>query len=413
MRLRFSRILPQIDLEGAMAFTKPKINQSTTIPFYRDERILKIIAQVISTVVIVGFLIWAALNFLRAAEARNMTLTFDFLKEAAGFPISNPPIKYEPSMSFGRAFFVGLVNTLLVSITGIIAATILGTLLALARLSSNWLLNRIAMVFIEFNRNIPLLVFLFIIYFVVFGGLPKVEESIVWPGPIYLNRRGIYLTWPRLTDTGKPFVILLFTGIVTAIIAYIYLRRRREISGKNTFFVQVSLGILIGSGILGWVLSGGNPFQLSVPVLEGFNLQGGLRLTPEFAGLFIGLTTYTAAFIAEVVRSGIQAVDRGQIEAARAVGLSTMQVLSLVVMPQALRVIIPPMISQYLNLTKNSSLALAIGFQEVFSVGKIAINQAGRAVPVFVLVMLTYLALSLLTSLVLNMYNRRIQFVTR
>jgi general L-amino acid transport system permease protein len=297
--------------------------------------------------------------------------------------------------------------------TGIIAATILGTLVALARLSSNWLLSRMALLFIEFNRNIPLLVFLFIIYFVVFGGLPRVEESIVWPGPIYLNRRGIYMTWPRLTKTGLPFVILLFIGIVLAIIAYIYLRRRREISGKNSYFVQVSLGILIGSGILGWVLSGGNPYQLSVPMVEGFNLQGGLRLTPEFAGLFIGLTTYTAAFIAEVVRSGIQAVDRGQIEAARAVGLSTIQVLSLVVMPQALRIIIPPMISQYLNLTKNSSLALAIGFQEVFSVGKIAINQAGRAVPVFALVMLTYLALSLFTSLVLNLYNRRIQLVTR
>jgi general L-amino acid transport system permease protein len=191
------------------------------------------------------------------------------------------------------------------------------------------------------------------------------------------------------------------------------LRHRREISGQNTYYSQISLGILIVSGILGWVLSGGAPFQLAIPELQGFNFQGGLRLTPEFSGLFIGLTIYTAAFIAEVVRSGIQAVDRGQIEAARAVGLSTMQVLSLVVMPQALRVIIPPMISQYLNLTKNSSLALAIGFQEVFSVGKIAINQAGRAVPVFALVMLTYLALSLLTSFVLNLYNSRIQFATR
>ncbi|HSM72718.1 MAG TPA: ABC transporter permease subunit, partial [Anaerolineales bacterium] len=165
--------------------------------------------------------------------------------------------------------------------------------------------------------------------------------------------------------------------------------------------------------VLGWIFSGGTPFQISVPVLDGFNFQGGLRLTPEFTAMFVGLTTYTAAFIAEVVRSGIQAVDRGQIEAARAVGLSTTQVLSLVIMPQALRIIIPPMISQYLNLTKNSSLALAIGFQEVFSVGKIAINQAGRAVPVFVLVMLTYLSLSLLTSFVINLYNSRIQFVTR
>jgi general L-amino acid transport system permease protein len=396
-----------------MASTQSVDQQSTSIPFYRDERVLRIIAQVVSTVIIVGLLVLAVLNFLQAAEARNMTLTFGFLKEAAGFPISNPPVEYEPSMSYGRAFYVGLVNTLLVSVTGVIFATILGTLVALARLSSNWLLSRIALVYIEFNRNIPLLVLLFILYFVIFGNLPQVKESIVWPGPIYLNRRGIYITWPRLTETGMPFVILLGIGIVIAIITFTFLRRRREVSGQNTYYSQISVGILIVSGVLGWVLSGGTPFQLSTPALEGFNFKGGLRLTPEFAGMFVGLTTYTAAFIAEVVRAGIQAVDRGQIEAARAVGLSTMQVLSLVVMPQALRVIIPPMISQYLNLTKNSSLALAIGFQDVFSVGKIAINQAGRAVPVFALVMLTYLSLSLLTSFVLNIYNRRIQFVTR
>ena len=396
-----------------MTSTQSIDQERTSIPFYRDERILRIITQVVSTVIIVGLLILAVLNFLQAAEARNMTLTFGFLKEAAGFPISNPPIEYEPSMSFGRAFFVGLVNTLIVSITGIIAATILGTLVALARLSSNWLLSRIALVFIEFNRNIPLLVLLFILYFVIFGQLPQVKESIVWPGPTYINKRGIYLTWLRLTDTGIPFVILLSIGIVLSIIAYIVLRWRRENSGQSTYYLQVSIGILILSGLLGWIFSGGTPFQLTIPELQGFNFQGGLRLTPEFSGMFIGLTIYTAAFIAEVVRAGIQAVDRGQIEAARAVGLSTTQVLSLVVMPQALRVIIPPMISQYLNLTKNSSLALAIGFQEVFSVGKIAINQAGRAVPVFALVMLTYLALSLFTSFVLNIYNRRIQFVTR
>jgi general L-amino acid transport system permease protein len=396
-----------------MASVESTNQQRTSIPFYRDERVLKIVAQIVSTIIVVGFLIWAVLNFLRAADARNMTLSFGFLNEAAGFPISNPPIDYEPSMTFGRAFFVGLVNTLLVSVSGVIAATILGTLVALARLSSNWLLSRIAMVFIEFNRNIPLLVLLFILYFVVLGRLPQVADSIVWPGPMYLNRRGIYLTWPRLTESGMPFVILMGIGIVLAIVAYITLRRRRELTGQNTYFGPVSIAIVIVSAVIGWVLSGGSPFQVSTPELSGFNFQGGLRLTPEFAGMFIGLTTYTAAFIAEVVRSGIQAVDRGQIEAARAVGLSTMQVLSLVVMPQALRIIVPPMISQYLNLTKNSSLALAIGFQEVFSVGKIAINQAGRAVPVFALVMLTYLTLSLLTSFVLNLYNSRIQFVTR
>lgn len=390
----------------------PKRKKSS-IPFYRDERVLQIAAQIISAALIFAFVIWAILNFIRAADARNMTLTFQFLKEAAGFPISNPPIEYDPAMSFGRAFLVGLVNTLIVSGTGIITATILGTLVALARLSSNWLLSRIALVFIEFHRNIPLLVLLFIWYFVVFGFVPPVKESLVWPGPIYVNKRGIYLTWPRLTDDGTIFLIMFLVGIVTALILFILLRRIRQNTGKQTYFMPASFGLLVLFTLLGWFLSGGSPFVVDVPYLEGFNYKGGLRLTPEFAGMYLSLSLYTAAFIAEVVRGGIQAVHKGQVEAARAVGLTQFQVLSLVVMPQALRVIIPPMISQYLNLTKNSSLALAIGFQEVFAVGKIAINQAGRAVPVFALIMLTYLSLSLLTSLVLNIYNRRIQFVVR
>ncbi|MCJ7703552.1 MAG: ABC transporter permease subunit, partial [Anaerolineales bacterium] len=388
-----------------MATDQPSVQSKSSIPFYRDERILKGIAQIVSAILIIGFVIWAVLNFLKAAEARNMTLTFGFLKEAAGFPISNPPIEYQPSMSFARAFLVGLVNTLSVALTGIVAATILGTLAALARLSSNWLLSRLAFIYIEFHRNIPLLVLLFIWYFAVFAQLPQVSDTIRWPGSTYINKRGIYLAWPRLTESGTPLLVSLWVGIILAVVVFSLLRRRREITGQETYYLPVSIALLVIFPLIGWIISDGPPFQLDVPVLVGFNFQGGLRVTPEFAALFLGLSLYSGAFIAEVVRSGVQAVDRGQIEAARAVGLSTIQVLSLVIMPQALRIIIPPMISQYLNLTKNSSLALAIGFQEVFSVGKIAINQAGRAVPVFALVMLTYLSLSLLTSLILNIYN--------
>lgn len=386
---------------------------SKSIPFYRDERIINIFTQTLSTIIVIGFVVWLAINFKEAADARGLALSFDFLKNPAGFPISDPAIEYNPTMSFGRAFTVGLLNTLRVAGIGIITATILGTLIALARLSSNWLLSKIALVYIEFHRNIPLLVLLFLWYFTIFQQLPKVENAIRLPGPSYLSRRGIYLAWPRLTETGDIFRIFLIAGIILAPIAFFVLRRRREVTGKKTYYTPISLGLLIGLPIIGWFASGGNPIWLDVPALSGFNYQGGYRLTPEFAALYIGLTMYTAGFIAEVVRAGIQAVDRGQIEAARAVGLNNTQVLSLIVLPQALRIIIPPMISQYLNLTKNSSLALAIGYQDVFSVGKIAINQAGRAVPVFALVMLTYLTLSLLTSFVLNIYNRRIQFVTR
>jgi general L-amino acid transport system permease protein len=218
------------------------------------------------------------------------------------------------------------------------------------------------------------------------------------------------MIWPRLTETGSIFIILFIVGFILAIITWIYLRNLRERLGRSTYFAGGSLGMLLLFTLGGLVLAQWNPFWLDTPVFEGFNFSGGQRLTPEFAALLVGLVLYTAAFIAEVVRAGIQSVDRGQMEAARATGLSPFQVLGLVIIPQALRVIIPPMISQYLNLTKNSSLALAIGYADVFNVGRIMINQAGRAVPIFGMIMLTYLIMSLITSVILNIYNRRIQF---
>lgn len=389
------------------------MTQPKAIPFYRDERYLSAAAQIVSALLVVAFLWWLGVNFLRAADARNLSLSFSFLDKPAGFPISDPAIPYETRDSFGYAFLVGLLNTLRVAVAGVVAATILGTLVALARLSSNWLLSKIALAFIEFHRNIPLLVLLFIWYFTVFRELPAVDESVILPGPIFLNQRGVYFTWPQLNETGWVFAAGLLLGIMGAILLWKVLRARRELTGKKTYYVEISLAVLFALPVLGWLLAGGEPLRFDVPSLQGFNIRGGLRLTPEFAGLFVALVTYTAAFIAEVVRSGIQAVDRGQLEAARALGLNNFQVLTLVVFPQAMRVIIPPMISQYLNLTKNTSLALAIGYQELFSVGKIAINQAGRAIPVFLMVMATYLVISLITAFILNLYNRRIQFVTR
>lgn len=399
---------PILRIPFRILMTQPK-----AIPFYRDERYLSAAAQIVSALLVIALLWWLGVNFLRAADARNLSLSFGFLDRPAGFPISDPAIPYETSDTFGYAFLVGVLNTLRVAVAGVVAATILGTLVALARLSSNWLLSKIALAFIEFHRNIPLLVLLFIWYFTVFRELPAVGESTIFPGPIFLNQRGVYFTWPRLNETGWVFAAGLVLGLVAAVALWNVLRARREQTGRKTYFVEISLAALFVFPLLGWFLSGGEPLRFDVPALQGFNIRGGLRLTPEFAGLFVALVTYTAAFIAEVVRSGIQAVDRGQLEAARALGLNSFQVLSFVVFPQALRVIIPPMISQYLNLIKNSSLALAIGYQELFSVGKIAINQAGRAIPVFLMVMATYLLISLVTALVLNIYNRRIQFVTK
>ncbi len=382
-------------------------------PLWRDERVLQGAAQVISAVVIIGLVIWVIVNVLEAAEQRGLSLGFGFLSEPAQFPISESLIPYDPSQTFGYAFLVGILNTLKVSLVGILITTLLGTLVGLARLSSNWLLSRLALGYIELHRNIPLLVLLFLWYFAVFNKLPPARESATLPGPIYLNQRGLYLSWLRLTETGGTFLIFLILGILLAITAWIVLRRRRELTGKPTYFGGVSLGVLVLVPALGWFLSEGTPVYADIPVFEGFNYSGGLRLTPEFAALLVGLVMYTAAFSAEVVRAGIQAVDRGQLEAARATGLGNFQILGLVIIPQALRVIIPPLISQYLNLTKNSSLALAIGYADLFNVGRIMINQAGRAVPIFSMIMVTYLTLSLITSAILNIYNRRIQLVQR
>jgi general L-amino acid transport system permease protein len=385
----------------------------TSVPYWRDERFLQTAAQIGSSILVIGFVIYLVVNFFDAAEQRGLSLGYRFLSDSAGFPISESVLAYDPSLSFGYAFLAGIVNTLKVAIFGILAATILGTLIGLARLSTNWLLKQLALVYIEVHRNIPLLILLFIWFFPIFQQLPSVTESFTWPGPIYLNQRGLYLTWPRLTPTGNIFLSSILIGIVLAIIAWVILRRVREETGRPTYFGLVSLVVLLALPTIGWFLSGGNPLELDIPVLETFNFSGGLRLTPEYSALIIGLVTYTAAFIAEVVRAGVQSVSRGQLEAAKAVGLNNFQVLGLVIIPQALRVIIPPLISQYLNLTKNSSLALAIGYPDLFNIGRIMINQAGRAVPVFLLIMASYLIMSLVTSAILNFYNRRIQFVER
>jgi general L-amino acid transport system permease protein len=386
---------------------------SQTTPFWRDERVLRAFSQILSAVLIIGFLVWVGANLFGSAQQRGLSLGYDFLDESAGFPIGESVIEYDPARSFGYAFGVGVLNTLKVALVGILLATVLGTVVGLARLSDNWLLSRIALVYIELHRNIPLLVLLFLWYFAVFSGFPSVQEAIVWPGPIYLSKRGLFMVWGKLNPGGEIWIASLIVGILLSTIVFFSLRKRREVTGRPTYFGGISLALLVGLPLAGWFLSGGQPIQLTYPQLEQFNFQGGMELTPEFAALLVGLVTYTAAFIAEVVRAGIQAVDRGQLEAARAVGLSHSQILLLVIIPQALRVIIPPLISQYLNLTKNSSLALAIGYPDLFTVGRIMINQAGRAVPVFGMIMASYLAMSLITSVVLNVYNRRIQFVQR
>jgi general L-amino acid transport system permease protein len=383
------------------------------VPLWRDVVALQWVAQILSAVLVLGFLWFFISNVRRGAEARGLSWSYSFLSEAAGFPISESPLPYDASYPFARAFVIGVLNTLKASLVGIVLATILGIITAVARLSTNWLVSKIASVYIEIIRNVPLLVQLFFWYFGFFQRLPPVKEATQLPGPIYLSQRGLYMVWFKPTSTFWTWMIFVGVGLVLSWALYLVLSRYQIQTGKTTYPVATALATLVMLPLVGWFLAGESPLVTTVPVLGKFNFEGGLRLTPEFVGLLIGLVIYTGAFIAEVVRAGILAVHKGQFEAARAVGLTNMQVLRLVVFPQAMRVITPPLISQYLNLTKNSSLAILIGYADVFFVGRTIINQSGRAVPVFLLIMAIYLSISLITSIIMNIYNRRVRLVER
>jgi len=373
--------------------------------------VLRIAAQVVVIVVFGLLVVFITRNFLGAMEERGLGFGFSFLGRSAGFDISESPIPYSPADTYSTAFIVGLLNTLFVSLVGIILATILGVIVGVARLSPNWLVRRIASGYVELIRNTPLLVQLFIIYFAVFLQLPSVAQSLTFPGSIFVNQRGLFLPGPQLNASFPIWLGIVVAGIGILVAARV-VARRREDAGQP----QVGLRSIAWIGVLvlvvgGWVVTA--PVVFDLPVRQQFNFAGGLALSPEFTALLTGLVLYTAAFIGEVVRGGIQAVRRGQLEAARALGLSEGDTLRLVVFPQALRIIVPPLTSQYLNLAKNSSLAIAIGYPDLFKVGQTMANQTGQPVPVIIMVMATYLAISLFTSALMNLYNRRVQVLER
>jgi general L-amino acid transport system permease protein len=370
------------------------------------------LSQIVFVVVlaIVAGLLYA--NLTTAMAKRGLSSDFGFLQLEAGFEIKEG-ITYSPADTYGRAFLVGLVNTLRVASLGIVLATLLGVVMGVARLSGNWLVTQIAGAYIEIMRNTPLLVQLVFWYFAVVLRLPLVDQSLRLPGPIYLNRRGVFLPGPLATPSTDTW--LVFVGVAVAVAAGVWIARKRgqERTGQPGHPWGLSILALVVIATAGWFMAGESPLMIEVPRLQGFNYRGGLRLTPEFFALLLGLVVYTGAFIAEVVRGGIQAVPKGQMEAAKALGLDSMKRLRLVIFPQAVRIIIPPLISHYLNLAKNSSLAIAIGYPDLFMVGQTMQNQTGRPIPVYVLIMATYLAMSLFTSLVMNIYNRRVQYLLK
>jgi general L-amino acid transport system permease protein len=381
----------------------------------RDIRFLNILAQagfLFVLLLVVGYLYF---NVTSNLARQGLTMGYGFMRNPASFGIGETFIPYDPSDTYGRALLVGLVNTLVVSALGIVFTTIVGIAAGVARLSSNWLVSRFAAAYVGVFRNTPLLLQLMFWYFAVFLQLPGVEEAVRLPGPIFLSQRGIHMVWGEGTTTFPEWRLFILLAILSIFLIWFALRsagRRASVPLSpwwNLAYFLIPVFIL-GAGFL---LQSQPPLRVSVPELSGFNFQGGVRLTPEFAALLFGLVVYTGAFIAEIVRAGIQAVSRGQVEAARSLGLTNGQTLRLVVFPQALRIMVPPVTSQYLNLAKNSSLAIAIGYPDLFSVAGTVHNQTGAALEIIAIMMLSYLSISLFTSVLMNIYNRRIQLVER
>ena len=380
---------------------------------WNDPKFRALFFQAALIVGLVYFLYSVVNNTLSNMEARGISTGFAFLTEKAGFGILQSLIQFNEDSSYGRTFLVGLMNTGLVAVLGIFLATLLGFGMGVARLSSNWLIAKLATVYIEIFRNIPLLLQIFFWYFAVLAGLPSPRNSMSLGAGIEFNIRGLYLPGP-IPESGFSITVIAF---IVGFIAMLFMRRwahkRQDETGQQFPVFWVTLGLLIGLPFFVFLLSG-MPMGIEYPVLTGFNFSGGIALVPELLALVLALTIYTGAFIAETVRAGILAVDHGQTEASLALGLKRSQLMKLVIIPQAMRVIIPPLTSQYLNLTKNSSLATAIGYPDLVNVFMgTTLNQTGQAIEITAMTMAVYLTASLLISSLMNWYNKKMALVER
>jgi general L-amino acid transport system permease protein len=351
-------------------------------------------------------------NTLHNLSTRQIQVGFDFLWRDAGFEISESPIAYGPSDTYFRAFQAGLANTLVVALLGIVVATVLGALVGIARLSSNWLLARLASAYVETMRNVPLLLQLFVWYGLFTELMPPVRQAVALGGGVFVTQRGLYYPWPEAHPAWSAAGWALLAGVALALAWRRYVRRQQDRSGRRLPVAIPAALMIVGLPLAAWAVLGA-PSTLVYPELRGFNFRGGKVMSPEFLALLLGLSTYTAAFIAEIVRAGILSVARGQTEAALSLGLSRSQELRLVTLPQALRVIIPPLTSQYLNLTKNSSLAVAIGYPDLVAVANTTMNQTGQAIEAIAILMAVYLTISLAISLLMNWYNSRTRLAER
>lgn len=380
---------------------------------WTNPRLRALIYQLLAIGGTISIFTFFAITARTNLENQHIASGFAFLNHTAGFGVIQTLIPYSEQSTYGRVFWVGLCNTLLVAAVGTVIAVALGFVIGVARLSSNWLVARLAAVYVEILRNIPLLLQLFFWYFAILRPLPGPRDSIVLLPNVFLNNRGVVM--PAIGTTQATLVFVLV--ILFAVVAGLVLRRRGEKhaieTGKANNLGRIAWALMFGLPVLA-IAALGTPFHLTPPRLETFNFVGGWRLLPEFVALTFGLSLYTAAFIAEIVRSGILSVSKGQTEAAHAIGLNNVQTLRLVIIPQALRVIVPPLTSQILNLTKNSSLAVAIAYPDLVSIfAGTVLNQTGQAIEVIAMTMGVYLVISLATSYAMNFYNARVAIVER
>ena len=375
--------------------------------WWNDERARGYLYQVLLLLLVVAAGWFLVGNTLTNLNSRHIATGFGFLDREASFGISEHVIDYAPTDSYSRALLVGLLNTLEVSVVGILLSTLLGIVTGIARLSANWIVARVAAVYVEIVRDVPLLLQLFFWYQLITESLPVPRQAINVLDLVFVSNRGLKVPSPVWDSRWFAVTGAFLLAAAASFALGRWAERRQERTGRYFPVLRASLGMLCGLPLLAF-LAGGASLSFDVPVLAGFNFRGGYTLTPEFAALLVGLVFYTGGFIGEIVRSGILAVPHGQTEAARSLGLSRAMTLRLVVLPQSLRVVIPPLTSQYLNLTKNSTLAVAIGFPDLVSVANTAINQTGQAVEGVVIIMAIYLAISLALSMFMNWYNQRI-----
>ncbi len=380
---------------------------------WRNEKSREIIIQIFVLFCIGWLLSWLVMNVNANFKALGKDISFEFLFIPAGYDINQYLIDYNNRDSHLRAGIVGLLNTGLVAIFGIILATVMGVALGIIRLSKNWLASKLAYWYVEFTRNVPILLHILLWHGIIINTFPQTRQAINFGDLTFLSNRGFYLPKP-ITESGIEFVYLCFViSLIFSVLFTKYAKKKQDLTGIQypVFWINTAVIIILPS--LAFLLSG-LPISFEIPVLKGFNFRGGLHMSPELAALTFALGIYTAAFIAEIVRAGILAIDKGQKEAAESIGLKPSKVMNLVILPQARRVIIPPLTSQYLNLTKNSSLAIAIGYMDlVATLGGISLNQTGREMETMVIVMLIYLSVSLSISAFMNWYNSKVKLVGR